>query len=73
MALIFIPNLTCTHLYFFDISHSVYFQPTLSIFLFPFLSGFKVANKQHLLTNGKNLSFAELRVTKLRFVTFKKI
>ena len=29
MALIFIPNLTCTHLYFFDIFHSVHFQPTL--------------------------------------------
>ena len=29
MALIFIPNLTCTHLYFFDIFHLVHFQPTL--------------------------------------------
>ena len=29
MALIFLLNLTCTHLYFFDIFHSVPFQPTL--------------------------------------------
>ena len=33
MALIFLLNLTCTHLYFFDIFHSVPFQPTLLYFV----------------------------------------